>query len=98
VLRTWSGSHQLDGETGAKIRLETITAVELGGVPEALLEMLELGQRAPNEIVGSASRACEVLGKLGERPVLVEVKAACLALMVREHGSVDVKEPLLPGA
>jgi hypothetical protein len=39
-----------------------------------------------------------MLGKLGERPVLVEVEAACLALVVREHGAVDVKKPLLPRA
>lgn len=67
-------------------------------MPEAVLEMLELRKRAPDEIMGAAACAREMLGKLGERPVLVEVEAACLALVVREHGAVDVKKPLLPRA
>jgi len=65
---------------------------------EAVLEMLELCQRAPDEIVGSAACAREVLGKLGERPVLVEVESAGLALVLGEYRAVDIKEPLLPGA
>jgi len=67
-------------------------------VSEPRLEMLELRKRAPDEIVGPTTRAREVLGKLGERPVLVEVEAARLALVLGEHGAVDVKEPLVPRA
>ncbi len=65
---------------------------------EAVLEMLELCQRAPDEIVGPAACAREVLGKLGERPVLMEVESAGLALVLGEHRAVDIKEPLLPRA
>ena len=82
----------------AQIGLDTIAAIELGGVSEAVLEMLELRQRAPDEIVGAAARAREMLGKLGERPVLMEVQAAGLTLVLGEHGAVDVEEPLLPRA
>jgi hypothetical protein len=98
VLQTWSGGHHSDGETGAQICLEAIAAIEFGGMSEALLEMLELCKCAPDEIVGTAACAREVLGKLGERPVLVEVEAARLALVFCEHGAVDIKEPLLPRA
>jgi hypothetical protein len=97
VLRT-SGGHHSDGQTGAQVRLKPVATIELGGMPEALLEMLELCERSPDEIVGAAARAREMLGKLGERPVLVEVEAACLALVLGEHGAVDIKEPLLPRA
>jgi hypothetical protein len=98
VLQTWSGGHHSDGQTGAQIGLEAIAAIEFGGMSKALLEMLELCQCPPDEIVGTAARAREVLGKLGERPVLVEVETAGLALVLGEHRAVDVKEPLLPRA
>ena len=62
------------------------------------LEMLQLRQRTPDEIVRAAARAREMLGDLGERPVLMEVQAAGLTLVIREHGTVDVEEPLLPCA
>ena len=67
-------------------------------MPEAILEVLELCQCPANEVVGAAPRACEVLGKLGERPVLVEMEPAGFALVVGEHGAVDVEEPLLQNA
>ena len=64
--------------------------------PSRVLEVLELRQRAAHQVVGAAAGAREVLGELGERPVLVEVQAAGLALVLGEHGAVDVEEPLLP--
>ncbi len=75
-----------------------ITPVELGRVTEPILEVLELGEGATDEIVGAAARAAEMLGELGERPILVEVQPAGLALVVGEHGAIDVKQPLLPHA
>jgi len=66
--------------------------------PEAILEVLELCQRPANEVVGAAPGACEMLGKLGERPVLVEMEPAGLALVTGEHGAVHVEEPLLQNA
>ena len=65
---------------------------------ETVFEVFELRQRAPHEIVGAAAGAREMLGELGERPVLVEVQPAGFALVVRQHGAIDVEEPLLPGA
>ena len=67
-------------------------------MPETILEVLELCQRAANEVVGAAPGACEMLGKLGERPVLVEMEPAGLALVIGEHGAVHIEEPLLQDA
>src|SRR5580698_6316823 len=65
---------------------------------EALLEVLELGERATNEVMRPTAGALQVLGELGERPVLMEMQAACLALVLGEQRAVDVKQPLLRDA
>jgi hypothetical protein len=91
-----SGTHSGSAQAGSQPGLDTITAVELGGMAESCLEVLELRQRAAHQIVGAAAGALEVLGKLGERPVLVEVQAARVALVLGEQGAVDVEKPLLP--
>ena len=64
-------------------------------MPEAILEVIKLRERATDEVVGATASAREVFGELGERPVLVKVQAAGLALMVGEQGAVDVEQPLL---
>ena len=56
--------------------------------------MLELGQPPADQVVGTAPAAAQVLGQLGEGPVLVEVEAAGLPLAVGEQPAVDVEEPL----
>jgi hypothetical protein len=95
VLRTWSGAHCCYAQAGAKAGLDAIPAVELGCVPKTILEVIKLRQRPTDEIVGATASAREVFGELGERPVLVKVQAAGLALMVGEQGAVDVEQPLL---
>ena len=73
-----------------------VPAIELGRVAKALLEVLELRQRAAHQVVGAASGAGEVLGELGEGPILMEVQPARVALMFGEQGAVDVEQTLLP--
>ena len=80
-----------------RLGLDAVAAVELGGEAEPLLEALQLRERPPHQVVGAAAGAAQVLGELGDRPVLVEVQAAGLALMVGEHGAVDVEQPLARG-
>ena len=80
---------------GAKLGFDTVTTLQFGRMAEALLEVLELGERAAHEVVGSAPRALKMLGELGERPVLVQVQAAGRVLMLGEQCAVDVEEALL---
>ena len=97
-LRTWLGADRAGCQACAQSGLDAVAALELGGVAEAVLEVRELGQRAADEVMGAAARACEVLGELGEGPVLVEMQPAGLTLVLGEQGAVDVKEALLPRA
>jgi hypothetical protein len=80
---------------GAKLGFDTVTTLQLSRMAEALLEVLELGERAAHQVVGSAPRAVKMLSELGERPILVEVQAAGRALVLGEHCAIDVEETLL---
>jgi hypothetical protein len=51
---------------GAKLGFDTVSPLQFSRVAQALLEMLELRERAANEVVGPAARALEMLGELGE--------------------------------
>jgi hypothetical protein len=62
---------------------------------ETVLEVLELSERAADEVVGAAPSTREMLRELRERPILVEVEPAGLVLVVGEQGTVDVEEALL---
>ena len=61
------------------------------------LAVLELGQAPAHQVVGAAAAAAQVLGQLGEGPVLVQVEAAGLALAVGEQAAVDVEQTLEVG-
>src|SRR5258708_4877420 len=50
--------------------LDGVAASQLGGVPEALLHVRQLGQRTADEVVGAAAADAERHGELGVRPVL----------------------------
>ena len=80
---------------GAQLGLDAVPPLHLGRVAEALLEVLELRKRAADQVVRAAARALQVLGELGERPVLVEVQPAGLTLVLGEQRAVDVEQPLL---
>jgi hypothetical protein len=43
----------------------------------------------------TTASALEVLGELGDRPILVEVEAAGLALVIGEQGAEHVEEALM---
>lgn len=83
------------GQAGAQAGLEAIATVELSSMSETVLEVIELSERAADEVMGAAPSAREMLGELRERPVLMEVEPAGLALVVGEQGTVDVEQPLL---
>ena len=85
-------------QAGAQAGLEAVATVELGSVSEAVLEMIELSECAADQVMGAAPSTREMLGELRERPVLMEVEPAGLALVLGEHRAVDIKEPLLPRA
>jgi hypothetical protein len=91
-----SGAHPSAVEPRAKLGFDTIATLHLSRVPEPVLAVLELRQCAPDEVVRTAPGTCEVFGKLGERPVLVEVQAAGFTLMLGQERAIHVEQPLLP--
>jgi len=78
-----------------QLGLDGVAAIQFGCQPKTLLEVLELGDSSPDQVVGTAARALEVLGELGDRPVLVEMEAAGLALVVGEQATEHVEETLM---
>jgi hypothetical protein len=93
-----SGAHPRAFEPRPKICFHAIATIHLRRVPEPVLAVLELRERAPDEVVRSAARAGEMLSKLGERPVLVEVQAAGFTLVLGQERAIYVEQPLLPRA
>jgi hypothetical protein len=91
-----SGAHPSAAEPRTEVCLETVATLQLRSVAEPVLAVLELRQCAPDEVVRTAPGTCEVFGKLGERPVLMEVQAAGFTLMLGQERAVHVEQPLLP--
>lgn len=85
------------GEASPQGGLHLVPAGQLGGEAEPLLQVFQLGERAAHQVVRPAAAAAEVLGQLGERPVLIEVEVAGIALVAGEHGPVDVEKSLQVG-
>jgi hypothetical protein len=93
-----SGAHPGAAEPRTEVCFKTVATLQLGSVAEPILAVLELRQRSLNEIVRTAPGTSEMFGKLGERPVLVEVQAAGFTLMLGQERAVHVEQPLLPRA